>query len=523
MSQSIWLKDGVSKFPIKQPMVGQGEFYNIFREYLADIKQAPMTRIFPLIAKWGIGKSRIAYELISEVIGIEKGWIIRDKQGQPEEVRLLKPDFEDGILPVYIRYEHMNAETLFGDNWVGYGAYTAMKCLADEAPDGKKIQGSIIKTLQDALLPKGFSPSKLGRIIEIKKHKPEDLLRNINQLNDLVRRGMTYLKEIGLEHLMVIVDEVESEYELYRDGLNNEDEERKRKLDGQAIRVITSAIKHEDSRAAHPNISFLLLCSPAIGDQIKALEALDRRGEMLEMHQNPYSDITDFVSDMQGKGLLRNYPQGLVEAVYTIAGGNFGWLNVAMAYCDQYLDSQANASAGEVLESRLESVSRFKNHLIDDSQLYYIQSENTEAKLPLIRRALLQQLPYSKESYSEDDQKVLLRAKNNDGIYLFKEFVAISLSHNELGYHLGQSRYANEGDHIFKNKSTGETFNLDVLLRSLATFSITAPNGYYIVGRDKETFVEQVRMLYPKEEAEHAAYLLFDLIKKKIEEMIDTS
>src|SRR5699024_8191339 len=146
----------------------------------------------------------------------------------------------------------------------------------------------------------------------------------------------------------------------------------KKKLDGEAIKVITSAIKHEDSRSRHPNVSFLLLCSPAIGDQIKALEALDRRGDKLELTQNSYADITDYIESLQKEGKVGRYPEGLVEAAYTIAAGNFGWLNVVMAHCDQYLENNPDAETGQILLDLATSVPRIKNSLIDISQLDYI-------------------------------------------------------------------------------------------------------------------------------------------------------
>ncbi len=45
----------------------------------------------------GIGKSRIGFEIISETIGIDKGWIISE-DGETKKVRVLKENFEDGIL-----------------------------------------------------------------------------------------------------------------------------------------------------------------------------------------------------------------------------------------------------------------------------------------------------------------------------------------------------------------------------------------------------------------------------------------
>jgi hypothetical protein len=54
-----------------------------------------------------------------------------------------------------------------------------------------------------------------------------------------------------------------------------------------------------------------------------------------------------------------------------------------------------------------------------------------------------------------------------------------------------------------------------ILLRSLETYSIFAPENYYIIGKDRETFLAQVRMLYPKDEVVDAAEIIFDFLKQK--------
>ena len=509
---SIWLKDGVSTFPIKQPMVGQKDFYQTFRDYLKDLKAAPMARIFPLIGKWGVGKSRIAFELISEALGIDKGWVVRNAKGELEPVRLLEPEFKDGILPVYIRYSQMSHDLLLGDNWVGYGVYVALCWLADDNPV-KSIQGRIVESIHDALRPMGFDPAELAKAVQKDVVEYDRLLANPKDLDNLVQQGMAYLNQFGIEHLMVIVDEVESETELTRDGLREEDsEELRKKLDGTAIKVITSAIKHEDSRSRYPDVSYLPLCSPAIGDQIKELEALDRRGEMLEIHNNAYADISDYLEDLQGKRLVPAYPAGLVEAAYTIAGGNFGWFNVLMAYCDQYLLENPGADAGEILEDRMASITRIKEKLIDGSQFDYISIGEADARMPTIRRALLQQLPQPKRDFDAETLRTLMEAQQLDGTPLFRDFYAAKLEKNRLGGLLEQSGYKLGNDNEFINQSTGEKFNLDVLLRSLATYSIRAVQEHYVIGKDRDIFLEQVRMLYPKEAVEDAAFILYDFI-----------
>lgn len=155
---STWSINGTSEFPLTQPMVGQKEFYNVFKSFIGTVKDAGMATIFPVIGKWGIGKSRIGFEVISEAIGIDKGWIISE-DGETKKVRVLKENFEDGILPIYIRYSQMLHQDLTSDNWVAYGTYTALSYLAQE-PDSS-MQGRVMEELQNALLPFGFKKEKL--------------------------------------------------------------------------------------------------------------------------------------------------------------------------------------------------------------------------------------------------------------------------------------------------------------------------------------------------------------------------
>lgn len=43
----IWSYDGTSEFPLMQPLVGQNEFYNIFKSFTKSMKTAGKATIFP--------------------------------------------------------------------------------------------------------------------------------------------------------------------------------------------------------------------------------------------------------------------------------------------------------------------------------------------------------------------------------------------------------------------------------------------------------------------------------------------
>lgn len=508
---SIWSPFGTSDFPLNQPMVGQKEFYNIFRSFTRTMKTAGMATIFPLISKWGIGKSRIGFQVISEPLGMDKGWIIND-DGEQKEVRIFKPNFEDKVLPLYIRYSQMCHEDLRGDDWVAYGTYTALSYLSRES-DGS-IQGKIMECIQDALLPMGFDREKLSSILEVGNVNLDDLVIDRDKLDGLTRSGIDYIKNFNIEHILVVCDELETAGEIAKYGIEK-DKELQSKIDGEAIQVITNAIKHEDPRKKYPEAAFLLLCSTVIGGSIQGIGALDRRTEMYEMLQNSFADISDFTEYLNKKGMIPEYPEGIVEAAYTIAGGNFGWFNVIMHNVDQKIeDETVKKDTGFIFENILNSSNRFKDSLIDKPAFDYIQCDDKFRQK--IKHAILKQIPDKKSSSSEDEIKAMLEAKAEDGEKLFKEFYRVKLKKDDLGVYLNSQGYKKDVGDNFVN-SFGGSFDLAVLLRSLKTFSISVNDNEFIVGREEETFLDQVRMLYPKEEVEEAARYIYSYIIEKLE------
>ncbi|MCW6078091.1 hypothetical protein [Clostridium sporogenes] len=507
---SIWAPFGTSDFPLNQPMVGQKEFYDIFRSFTKTMRNAGMATIFPLISKWGIGKSRIGFEVISEPLGMDKGWIIND-DGEQKEVRIFKPNFEDKVLPLYIRYSQMCHEDLIGDNWVAYGTYTALSYLSKES-DGS-IQGKIMECIQDALMPMGFDREKLGEILEVKTINLDNLVIDRNKLDKLTRNGIDYIKKFNIDQILIVCDELETAGEIAKYGIEK-DKELQSKIDGEAIQVITNAIKHEDPRKKYPEAAFLLLCSTVIGGSIQGIGALDRRTEMYEMLQNSFADISDFIEYLNQKGMIPKYPEGIIEAAYTIAGGNFGWFNVIMHNVDQKMeDETVKKETGFIFENILKSSNRFKESLIDKPAFDYIQCEDRFKQK--IKHALLKQIPDKKSMYSDEEIDAMLDAKDIEGGKLFKEFYRVKLKKEELGVFLNRQGYKNNGGNNFIN-SVGGSFDLEVLLRSLKTFSIGVDKNEFIIGKEEETFLDQIRMLYPKEEVEEAARYIYSYIIEKL-------
>lgn len=507
---SIWALYGTSDFPLNQPMVGQKEFYDSFKGFTKTMKNVGMATIFPLIAKWGVGKSRIGFEIVSEPLGMDKGWVITE-DGEQKNVRIFKENFEDGVLPIYIRYSQMCYRDLMGDAWVGFGAYIALSILSKE-PD-RSIQGNIIKEIQNAFEPMGFDRKILNEILKVGEITIEQLLLLYSPLDKLVNKGMEYLKKFGIDHLLIVCDELETAGELAKYGIEKDEDEMK-KVDGEAINTINVAIKHEDAKKKYPNVSYLILCSTVIGDRIQEVGALNRRTEMCEMVQNSFADIIDFTDYLSKNNInTYKYPDGLIEAAYAIAGGNFGWFNVIMALSDEYLNDKLNADVGEIFESLLKTSERFYNKLVDKDAFEYIRCEEKYRKL--IKTALLRQLPLKKDLYTSEEVNVLMNARAENGQKLFKEFNKLRITKDDIGSYLNSVGYKRESGNLFVNE-IGGSFDLQILLKSIKTFSLNVKENEYLVGADKETFIDQLRMLYPKDNIDEAGEYIFQYILERL-------
>src|SRR5690606_5520038 len=174
-----------------------------------------------------------------------------------------------------------------------------------------------------------------------------------------------------------------------------------------------------------------------------------------------------------------------------------------------------DVKTGEILEDLLNTSSRFQNGLIDKAAFDYISCK--EKFRPLIKNALLKQLPIEKSSYSEEQLEGMKQAKASDGTKLFKEIFAVKLKKEALGEYLHGVGYKWESGNLFVN-SFGSSFDLEILLKNLNMYSLFVEEHEYIIGADEETFLDQISMLYPEEGVEEAAKYIFEYIKEKVEE-----
>src|SRR4030042_1831846 len=95
-----WSKNGVALYPPKYPVVGQSRVFNAlvnFRQQFSE--QGDLSRFFVMIGDWGLGKTRIGYELVAEATGRIDEWLLdpsREFIAPNTNRRVLAQQFADG-------------------------------------------------------------------------------------------------------------------------------------------------------------------------------------------------------------------------------------------------------------------------------------------------------------------------------------------------------------------------------------------------------------------------------------------
>jgi hypothetical protein len=257
--QHKWAAGGVSSYPLTHPIVGQTKFFIQFKHFihLVDDEAEKFAHVFAVIAQWGIGKSRLAYELMSQINDTSPGWYVRDAAGSLTRAQIFRNDADrEQYLGLYIRYSQVATESHNIDNWFGYGLYKALLPLTTGQFD-TSIQGQVAKEAYDRLLVLGFEEQKLAEALEVSAgHSDEMLYDDPTLVTRLCQAAYQYLQQFGLKYILIALDELETAAEAATYGLEVED---MKYLDGRAIKLIGKAIKEEDPRGKLPWLRYVAL------------------------------------------------------------------------------------------------------------------------------------------------------------------------------------------------------------------------------------------------------------------------
>jgi len=523
-----WAAGGVSGYPLSHPIVGQTHFFDQFKHFihLVDDESEKFAHVFAIIAQWGIGKSRLAYELMSQINDTSPGWYVRDSVGALSKADLFHDHADrDQYLGLYIRYSQVANESHNIDNWFGFGLYKALLPLTRNNFDNS-IQGQIAKEAYDRLLTRGFDESKLAAALEIgKKHSDETLYDDEMLVTRLCQAAYDYLRTLGIKYVLIALDELETAAEAATYGLETDAEKR---LDGRAIKLIGKAIKEEDPRGKLPFLRYVALCSPAIGHELREIRSTARRFELVELSQNAFADVSNFVKLLEKDGRLTHaYPEGLVEAAYAMSGGNFGWFNVVMANIDQVIDGRRikdgarkskevgdSFDVGSLFDEAVRVSSRLRDHVLDKQAVANLEIPKEE--LPTARELLYGQLPMKLDRWSPEKRQALQQATNEFGAPIAMLFQKVQWSLQGCARALKKNKCTRKQPHNeWTLAGIEEPLDLTQLLANLATYSIheAADNSgdtqTLLIPLNVNQFVQLAAMLYPHPAVDDAARALW--------------
>ncbi|EDY20987.1 hypothetical protein CfE428DRAFT_1280 [Chthoniobacter flavus Ellin428] len=514
--QHQWSPGGVSGYPLTHPIVGQGEFFQTFQHFIHVVEhdQEGFVQVFAAVAPWGVGKSRLGYELIGQINDAGRGWFTRQSGSNIADSALFRdaPD-RDKYLGLFIRYTQIANEHQNTDNWFGYGLYKALLPLAKEEFDGS-IQGNIAKEAYDRLFALGFEKDKLAAALELDAgHTPEKLYGDKTLVTRLCEAAYAYFKAFGIAYVVVVLDELETITESVTFGKEEGD---LRRLDGAAIKLIARAIKEEDPRHKLPWLRYVALCSPAIGDELREVQSTARRFELVDLSRNAFADVSDFVRKLREEGrLAQEYPTGVVEAAYAMSGGNFGWFNVIMSSVDQVLrDLGGEATLGRIFSECVAKSARVKTHVLDHTVLRGINVPAAQ-KAP-VEEFLYGQLPRPLTAWTDEQRELLTKANNEYGEEISEYFQRVDWSEEQCAQALRDGRFSGR-------KSAGNSaastsfFDLRQLLANLGTYAIHETKGQppqggrhvLLVPLAQRDFCDLAAMLYPHPAVEDAARALW--------------
>lgn len=482
-----WEPTGVTGYPITHPIVGQTDFFCKFKHWLPLVGGDRFAHVFAAVAPWGVGKSRLGYEIIAQVNGASRGWKVRSEDGTLTNGELFDSDAErDQYLALYIRYSQVAHRQLNLDNWFAPAVYKALAPLARGRFD-TSIQHQIARQALNRLEAEGFDPSHLAAAMELDQHPEEAIYADTALATRLCNAAFDVLKDYGIRYVIVVLDELETAAERATAGMEAEDA---RAMDGRSITMLrkavellgrediemmSKAVKEEDARARFPWLRLLALCSPAIGDELKEVQSTDRRFEIVDLERNAFSDISSFVKSLEEDDrLLRPYPPGLVEAAYMISGANFGWFNVVMAVVDQVLrpvSRKETPTLSDVFRRAIDIQERIGRYVLDWRALDEINLAGDARESASL--LLFGQQPVPVANIGEDTAKTLLAARNAHGEPIATRYHRVTWRKQDCMQVLAHSRFQRQsGTAKYVAPGITEAIDLERLLDDLATLAV---------------------------------------------------
>ncbi len=493
-STKLWSNKGVALYPVDFPLVGQNDVYNKlfkFKQSFLGSQADDIAGFFALIGDWGLGKTRIGYELFAQTFNHVEHWVLNKEEfvvPNGADGRLLQPQLAEGVLPLFIRYDMVCDDDLFAENWVARVATAALRQVA-QLPGSYNIPPALLKDLQAALHARGVPLDTLTTALDA-----------MDEDTALVA-AMTVLRQAGIHWLWVVVDEVETLADLKK-GLRDDGHEAVRE---DYLDMVSTVIKHENYRQAHPYVNILVLCSAGMRDKIE-IGPNRRRTDSVELEPNRIGDVHSYVASLRERaeamGQSVDYPPGTLEGAFIACNRNFGWFNVMMSSIHESYrlhQAQGRAVAGwQLIEEFARSEARAR-WIFDLSALHLL---GRIADDDMMKQLVFGQLPIPLDSKLTTAQVETLQQVTVPGMSgaAFVELVEVHLDERTLAMELvrpeiGFKPSPRSGDWYLYYSSE---ISLSGLLAALRAFSVGASNDNFLVCRELSAFTAQLSALYER-------------------------
>lgn len=523
ISKKPWAAKGVALYPPNFCMVGQNQVFNAlhqFRRSFWDGSTQDMAGFFVVFGDWGLGKTRLGYELIAEGTGRVEEWLLNRNEyviapfnRGDTKARVLEPALRDGVLPLYVRYSAVCDDDLDAATWVPRLAVAALQHTIDASPTAGG-PSDLYADLQNALHAKGVDLAALAVVRdESKSH------------DDRLEAAMGVLRHAGIKHLWVVVDEVETPGDLKK-GLR---EDTQTPIDDEYLLMVSEVIKHENWRARHPCVNFMLLCSMGMRDQIHIGPNL-RRANSVILEPNQVTDVQRYVEHIRTDVTSVDYPLGTLAGAFLAANRNFGWLNVLMAAVHEaymrHREADEKVQAWELLREFAKTHGSAR-HIFNDTAVLPLIGNVEGVSKKDVERLIYGQLPVpvsgpSPAALTTAMADALLKHQVAGRGPAFAELIQVHIDERGLANELTKPEVgfkAREGQTDTYFTPTCE-ISVVGLLEALRAFSVTIADGNageagdFVIYGDLEQWSEQLAALYPREGIEFAAEALHRIFRR---------
>lgn len=492
-----WSKNGVALYPPKYPVVGQSRIFNAlvnFRQQFSE--KDDLSGFFVLVGDWGLGKTRIGYELVAEAVGRIDEWLLdpgREYVAPNTNRRVLEPQFADHVLPLFIDY-HTVTNNLAADIWTPKVACNALALLWERTPD-LRVSSELLDDLVAALKAKGVNISALQQAVQ-----------NGGDWKSKLENAMQLLRSHGITYLWVIVDEVETPSDLRR----NPDYIPGAEVEEEDLAMVSQVIKEARYREDFPYVNFLMLCSLGMSDAIQ-IGPNRRRTDLMVLEPNRIYDVKTFQKYLTQADIAVDYPSGTLEGVFIATNRNFGWFNKVMSsvhaiWDDAQQKGKPSDAAWKLINAY--ALSAASNKEIFDTSILGAMSgvglNTSSLESSLANEMIFGQLPVllNPQTLPPQTAEHLLKAYIPGVGEAFAKLNQIHIDANTLANELlkpefGFKKVERAGDDYF---SPYTEFSLSGVLSALRAFSISvADTDDFVIYENLEQFAEQLATLYPHE------------------------